>query len=225
MNIIIACAGSKHQTGSFTSDNKQVVFVARPDMCKPDGAAKFVRPDDMVEPGKSWRDQLNDYNEKYRSEGANPLCFLPAWKLYKPDIYGELKERFGVQNLFILSAGWGLVRSDFLLPSYDITFSAQADRHKRRRPSDTFQDYLHFPADKEVPAVFFAGKDYGNFLGRLAKHPNSNLRPRANFHIWYNTPHPPDMAGYSLCDYGHHNHSTNWHYTCAKNFMDRTISV
>ena len=41
----------------------------------------------------------------------------------------------GLDRLYILSAGWGLIPGDFLTPNYDITFSAaqNVQRFKRRR--------------------------------------------------------------------------------------------
>jgi hypothetical protein len=39
----------------------------------------------------------------------------------------RLVEKFGIEKVFILSAGWGLIRADFLTPNYDITFSGSAE--------------------------------------------------------------------------------------------------
>lgn len=43
--------------------------------------------------------------------------------------------------MFILSAGWGLVRSDWLLPKYDIAFGASAEPYHRRRGIEGYQDW------------------------------------------------------------------------------------
>ena len=64
---------------------------------------------------------------------------------------------------FILSAGWGLIKADFLAPDYDITFSSQADAWKRRNKRDVFRDFAQMTqAELSVsePIYFFGGKDY-----------------------------------------------------------------
>ena len=58
-------------------------------------------------------------------------------------------------NTYILSAGWGLINSEFLTPYYDITFSAAADNYKRRRKADTYRDFCMLPEDVDELIVFF----------------------------------------------------------------------
>ncbi|MHB0665642.1 hypothetical protein ACX4MV_12140, partial [Roseomonas mucosa] len=82
-----------------------------------------------------------------------------AGKLYRPKAYALLLEKLGIERLFILSAGWGLVRADFLLPDYDITFSTSAEPWKRRRASDKFSDFNALERTQE-DIVFLGGKDY-----------------------------------------------------------------
>jgi hypothetical protein len=55
-------------------------------------------------------------------------------------------KQFGIENTFILSAGWGLIDATFLTPAYDITFSAKADNFVRRRKRDAFYDLCLLPA-------------------------------------------------------------------------------
>ena len=61
----------------------------------------------------------------------------------RPSVYRELVHALGAENVFILSAGWGLLSADFLTPNYDITFSATAERYKRRRVRDVISGLLH----------------------------------------------------------------------------------
>jgi hypothetical protein len=84
----------------------------------------------------------------------------PAYQLYENNVYGRLVDRFGLRNVYILSAGWGLIRADFLTPSYDITFSPSADAYKRRRKTDQCDDFCMLPGDTKRDIVFFGGKDY-----------------------------------------------------------------
>ena len=109
-------------------------------------------PDDLARDGRTWRSHLLDYNR--RAEGDS-LGLLPAWQLYRPPVYSELAAAFGLENLFILSAGWGLLAADFLTPYYDITFTNQADRYKRRYAGrDRFADFRMLPDDRDQPVVF-----------------------------------------------------------------------
>ena len=56
-----------------------------------------------------------------------------------------------------------MIRSDFLTPDYDITFSNQGDPWSRRRSRDRFQDFNHL-RDSDISSdetvYFFGGKDY-----------------------------------------------------------------
>ncbi len=146
MKVVIQCAGRKRDGAGRLRDEAgaEVAFVARPDLYT-DGLAAFrpCRPDNPAGPeAGTWRDVLARYNERYAREGANPDRLLPAGDLYSPRVYRGLTDAFGPANVFILSAGWGLVRADFLLPDYDITFSNQPNvpRYARRgRREDRFE--------------------------------------------------------------------------------------
>jgi len=95
----------------------------------------YARPDDRSDTGTLWRDVLLKYN---REPDGNPLGLYPAHQLYENKAYWRLADELGVQNVYILSAGWGLIRADFLTPYYDITFSLSADAYKRRRKADRY---------------------------------------------------------------------------------------
>lgn len=89
-------------------------FVARPDEAPLCSSTAYARPDDLTDSGSSWRDELVRYNESTRN---NPLGLLPAWRLYSNRTYGFLAERLGLNRLFILSAGWGMIPGGFLTPA------------------------------------------------------------------------------------------------------------
>jgi hypothetical protein len=107
--------------------------------------------------GTSWRETLLEYN---RTAKKNPLGLYPAYRLYQNKIYERLVARFSLQNVYILSAGWGLIGADFLTPYYDITFSQSAERFKRRRNADRYLDCSMLPDRLDEAIVFFGGKDY-----------------------------------------------------------------
>ena len=224
MIVVIQCAAGKNPSaGHMLTENKQpVMFVADPQKAPPDKSIIYKRPDDPAHSGLSWRDVLIEYNSKYKDDvSGNPLGLLPAWKLYKNPAYGELVSAFGIQNVFILSAGWGLIAADFLTPDYDITFSASAKRDnicKRRYLSDRYEDLALLPKSTEKPVVFLDGKDYIPLFCSLTEGIKS-LRT-----VFYNSQIPPPAPGCKLCLFPT-KARTNWHYGCARDLAQGNISV
>lgn len=215
MIIVIQCASGKqpHAGHLRTCDGRNVVFVAKPDAAPAGTGELHARSDDVSDTGKSWRTALQEYNEKHKSApGANPLGLLPAWKLYKNPAYRKLACHYGTDRLYILSAGWGLIRADFLTPGYDITFS-NADRYKQRRSGDPFEDFP-LPADVEDPITFFGGRSYIPLFCRLT----ANARGDRTIFYAGNTPHKDVAPGCTLRGYG--KPFTNWHYVCARSYAE-----
>lgn len=212
MKIVIQCAASKDDAAGTirTKDGKPVSFVADPARAPERSDVVYARPDDPAEDGWRWRDHLLGYN---RQPGANPLGLLPAWRLYRHESYGRLAERTGKANLFILSAGWGLIRADFLTPAYDITFSAQADAFKRRRARDAYDDLNMLEARDKEPVVFFGGKDYLPLFCRLTAH-YAGKRIAV-----FNSAIEPQVHGVRFVRYPT-SRRTNWHYEAVSEFLD-----
>jgi hypothetical protein len=159
MIVVIQCAASK-QPGSghlVAASGKPVDFVAYPQAAPTDPDRIYARPDDPSDEAIPWRRVLLQYNQG--TEG-NPLGLSPAYQLYENKIYGRLVDRFGVRKVYILSAGWGLIAADFLTPYYDITFSPSAERYKRRRKTDHYEDFCMLPSETDEEILFFGGKDY-----------------------------------------------------------------
>ncbi|MYB35262.1 MAG: hypothetical protein F4X92_09130 [Gammaproteobacteria bacterium] len=209
MIVIIQCAAGKQDYAGHmqTSDGRKVMFVANPHLSPSSENLIYARPDDSAPTGKSWREELLDYNGR---EG-NPHGLLPAWVLYKNPTYKELVDRIGQESLYILSAGWGLIRSDFLTPKYDITFSkaGNVEPYKRRSTRDKYNDIRLPDGISEQPIVFFGGRDYISLFCELT---NSAAGPRT---IYY-AGKPPDVSGCRLESFG--KPYTNWHYQCARSF-------
>ena len=115
MIIVIQCAASKRSEAGHlvTSSGEPVDFVAYPQLAPQNSGRVYARPDDRLEDGTSWRQLLQRYNE---DPGGNPLHLYPAYQLYQNKTYSLLVDRFGSNTVYILSAGWGLVRADYLLP-------------------------------------------------------------------------------------------------------------
>jgi hypothetical protein len=214
MIVVIQCAASKQpDAGNLVSKSgKPVVFVARPDLAPADDRHVYCVPDDRSESGKPWRQILEEYNAHPEQ---NPLGLYQAYRLYENNIYRRLVDRFGIQRVYILSAGWGLIRADLLTPYYDITFSLSAEPYKRRKKTDRYRDFrLPDGIDEEI--VFFGGKDYLPLFICLT----SALRKKRT--ILYNSNYAPQAAGCALRRYITSTR-TNWHYNCANDFLNGTI--
>lgn len=215
MVVVIQCAARKHEhAGYFRSQaGEKVFFVANPDMAPPAHALTVAHPDALAHDGVSWREQLVAYNKR----GDNPFGLARASALYENRAYAELVSALGPERVFILSAGWGLLRSDFLTPQYDITFSS-AVRSKQpwkyRGRSDRYDDFRQLPDDTTEPVVFLGGKDYVNLFCELTQ----NLQAERT--IFYNSSTPPRAPGCRLQLFETRTR-TNWHYECARWFLRR----
>ena len=231
MIVVIACAGSKDgSAGQLKTKNKQrVMFVSKPRKVPKDKPGIYKHPDDPAYRGKSWRNVLDEYNRKHkRNPSDNPLGLLRASDLYKPrqpyrEIYKELVEAFGIQNVFILSAGWGLIPADFLTPKYDITFSQDVKKkypYKHRdKNQDIYEDFKKLPSDTRKPIVFLGGDSYVSLFGSLTEHIKTK---RIIFHKSKNPTKPPN------CQLRHFEAKTKnriWYYECAKELMAGNIDI
>ena len=216
MKIVIQCAASKvSDAGSLTDDRgRPVIFVANPALAPHSETYIYARPDDPATNGLTWRDLLVEYN----ASGKNRLGLLPAYRLYHHEVYRELVNRYGVDNVFILSAGWGLIRANFLTPKYDITFSANADKYKKRSKKDQYNDFHMLPNDINEDLVFFGGKDYLSLFQNLTR------QYRGRRFVYYNSGSPPELPGCTLIRYQTRT-KTNWHYVCARDFMAGKITL
>ena len=228
MIVVIQCAGGKNpNAGRFkTEDGRPILFVADPDKA-PDGkGVVYKRPDDPADSGRSYREELVEYNREYnRRPRDNPFGLLPAGKLYRNPVYAKLVNKFSTRNVFILSAGWGLIASDFLTPYYDITFSNSAkgnDAYKRRRKNDCFMDLRMLPADRTGQIVFLGGKDYIPLFCRLTEDAKSERV--VFYHCDGNSDNPPDAPGCNLRCF-QTSTRTNWHYKCTTELMEGRIAM
>ncbi len=225
MIVVIQCAARKYPcAGRFKmEDGRLIMFVADPKEAPTDNKIIYKRPDDPSGSGLSYREELVKYNR--RRPGDNPLGLLRAWELYSNPVYAELVNTFCVQNVFILSAGWGLIPADFLTPDYDITFSNKTrgdNAYKRRRRNDAFMDLSMLPADRTGSIVFLGGKDYVPLFCCLTEGAKSERI------IFYrcggNSDNPPTAPGCRLLRFETRT-QTNWHYECAKALMQGKITV
>jgi hypothetical protein len=187
-------------------DRRPVLFVGDPVLAPADTAVVYARPDDISDDGRTWRARLVEYNQR----GNNRLGFFPAWQLYEPGAYRLLVKRFGLDSVFILSAGWGLLPARFLTPAYDITFKPPKKYPwKRRRPKDLYEDFSLMPDDGGT-ILFLGGTEYQALFIRVS----SPLR--AAKVVYFRSATPPELPdGFTPKRY-ETAALTNWHYLCAR---------
>ena len=217
MIIVIQCAAKKREAAGHLklANGRDVLFVADPNRAPPSNAHIHAHPDDISETGLSWRDTLLRYNH---ATVENELKLCRAIELYANPAYDKLASSMGAANVYILSAGWGLIRGDFLTPNYDITFSAAAEPFKRRKGNDAYRDLRMLPEQSSEPIVFFGGKDYVTLFCELTK------STKAGRTIFFNSGSPPLAPGCSLVRY-ETTTRTNWHYQCLNEFLDGSIGL
>lgn len=217
MIVVILCAARKarHAGHMQSPDGRKVLFVAKPGSAPARTGIKYARPDDLADDRKSWRALLLEYNE---NPGDNFLGLLPAWQLYENPVYERLKRHVGVENLYILSAGWGLIRADFLTPNYDITLSSPNESYKQRPRGAAYHDISMLPDGNEDPIMFFGSRPYVDLFCALTK------QTRGRRVLWYNSKYRPVANG---CDVRRF-YKTNdgiWYYECVQAFIDGKLKV
>ena len=216
--VVIQCAGSKQPNAGHlqNNDGRKVMFVGQPDLAQGNDNYVYARPDDLADTGDTWRQKLLRYNREQATE--NPLGLLPAWQLYKHKAYSQLHEKCGQDNLYILSAGWGLIRADFLTPAYDITFSGSAEKYQRRCKRGHYDDFRMLPDDTAKPVVFFGGKAYVSLFCKLTS------QVRGQRHVIYNSDSPPSAPCCRL-----HRFETRartvWYYGAARAFAEGRLEL
>jgi hypothetical protein len=227
MDIVIQCAATKDpNAGRFRSNGRDVHFVAAPELCSSTASALYARPDDISDlPSLTWRNRLEKYVDEERD--ANPLNLREAYRLYRHPAYSNLVRSFGPQQVFILSAGWGLVRADYLLPAYDVTFNRRA---KEKNPAafcsstEGYKFFQQLSRKDEGPILFLGGRDYLPLFDSLTR---SLQRERIVFTR-------AEEAGTTAKRQPRYSFEerpflvaarTNWHYQCAQALAAGLISI
>lgn len=230
MKVIIQCAASKQpDAGKLrTQSGGKVVFVATLPTSESDhpSGARYVRPDDPC--GKldmTWRERLTRYNE----EGGNPCDLKCAAELYRPKVYKLLTNIFRPENVFILSAGWGLIRANFWTPDYNITFSKQSKKKKLTlkfwrdfKATTDWPDFNHLKgaqSAQDEPIHFFGGKDYLPLFYKLV----TSVPAKMFVHHKGEIVHHKGKEKFEYVEYVG-KRKTNWHYSAAEQFAAKWAS-
>ena len=203
--VVMVCAGTKND--SFFTSYPDENFVNEAEQ-------NFEHhPDDLI-PGKkiTWREYLEN--------NQDDTNLKMAFKLYLPikyrDIYSDLYKKFKT-NFYILSAGWGLVKSEFKLPKYDISFSASGNKKRKvniNKPP-IYNDFNQLEVSCEDDIVYVGGEKYLNLFYKLTQNlPNRKI-------IYYNTQTQPkaNNGNYIYIRYII-NYTTNWYYQLAKDLCN-----
>jgi hypothetical protein len=214
LKVVIQCAGSKHERGYFRADDgTRIEFVAHPDKAPRSQGIRFAHPDQPSDNGLTWRQRVADYNA---DRGRNPSSLEPAFRLYRARQYEQLVGEFGPGQVFVLSAGWGLIRSDYLIPHYNITFQRPnnpAESYIWRRPHDRFQDFNQLTITSDDHIIFLGGKNYRDYFEAFT------ADAIATKTIYYNSDYifPRRGFDYKLFETAR---KTNWHYSCADELVE-----
>jgi hypothetical protein len=113
--------------------------VAEPASAPANQHCRYARPDDVSDVGRSWRHFLVEYNQNAKD---NPLGLYPAYRLYKNPVYERLVDRFGLPNVYILSAGWGIIEAGFSRPittSLSVKARTSSSAAERRIATSTLE--------------------------------------------------------------------------------------
>jgi hypothetical protein len=212
MIIVISCSGSKNGE-NLVYKNNEITFVSSPK----EESINHFRPDSEIPNEKrTWREYVN-------SQENSDL--LESHKLYKPKIYNLLYQKYE-SNLFILSAGWGIISSEFKVPKYDITFSKKAKKNSQRKKTDFYKDFNHLEkVNPNQKIIFLGGADYLKLFYNLTKDlPNEKIIFYKKKNIYSDLPFLKNESSFKLIKY-ETKASTNWHYGCAKDLLENKIII
>ena len=212
---VLCCSGGKTKD-RFYHNGQYVKFVAFPGKVPQESKMHgviFYKPDDKISGmNKTWRDLVLEQNHP---------DLVPAYKLYKPEIFRELYHEFG-NRFYILSAGWGIIRANFKIPAYDITYSTAqgVPEYARRKDNYGWKDFTHLEEakfDSNSESILFAGSDYVDPFCRMAQ----SIRYRKK--ILYKSRKVIRRPGFDY-EYYQTSANTNWHYVAAKEYESFSLN-
>lgn len=214
IKIVIQCAGSKHDCSYFRADDgTRIEFVVHPYKAPQIRGIRYAHPDQPSDNGLTWRQRVLDYNA---DRGGDASSLEPAYRLYRARQYHQLVDEFGPTDVFILSAGWGLIRSDFLLPHYNITFqrpNSISESYIWRRLNDRFQDFHQLSANSDDLIIFVGGRNYRGYFEIFT------ADSRARKTVYYNSDSIAPRSGFDYKKF-ETSRKTNWHYSCADELIE-----
>lgn len=217
MKIIISCCDRKNGE-PFRHNGEEINFVSHVNEVLINNEFYF-HPDDLV-PNENitWRELIA------QQELNNNLT--TAHELYSPPIYNSLFQNYG-NDLYIFSAGWGIVRADFRLPKYNITFSNNNNIpiYARRNHNDIFNDFNQLQGINENERIIFiAGSDYVlPFCELSAPLPNEKIIIYKSGLVLNNNPYL-NNNNFQFIHY-QTTTRTNWHYEFARRLINNEFEI
>jgi len=212
--VVMVCASGKNK--SFFTAYPNENFVNIPGV----GVVNEHHPDDPINNMEIlWRDYL------INNQIDNNL--LEAYNLYTREEYRCLHRKYE-HNFYILSAGWGLVNSEFKLPKYDITFSSIANPANKRNynliGAPVHNDFNQLNLDGEEDIVYIGSPDYIPLFFDLT----GNLKNRKIIYWKGMTPQPVPVRfpiPNNTFSYRYYitNTRMNWYYEVARDFCNGII--
>lgn len=210
--LVLICAGKKNNSffKKYPNDN----FVNNP--------LNFNEhhPDEIIEIEKiSWR--------KYLLNNQNDKNLVEAYNLYKRKEYSCLHTKYK-KNFYILSAGWGLINSEFKIPKYDITFSNSASlKNKRKKNSiedSLYKDFNQLEINEDEDIVFIGSPNYIPLFFHLTQ----NLKNKKIIYWKGMTPKPVPTRfpiPNNTFSFRFYNTpiNTNWYYEVVRDFCNDII--
>ena len=197
--VVMICSSGKND--STLDDYPQIKFKA-----EGNSIDEFHPDEKMPNSDISWRDYLLKHQ--------NDKNLRMTYKLYSRKEYQSLYEKFG-NSFYILSAGWGLVSSEYKLPNYDITFSSNSNIGAKRSTNNNnlpiYNDFNQLKINDNEDIIFIGSPDYLKLFIILTQ----NL-PNRKIIYWKSKSlkriYPNDTFEYR---YFQTNTNTNWHYELA----------
>jgi hypothetical protein len=208
--VVMVCAGRKNN--SFFTAYPNENFVNNPEN-------NFeYHPDDIM------NNSITSFRE-YLINNQNDTNLLRAYQLYSRNEYQYLYNKFK-KSFYILSAGWGLVNSEFRLPKYDITFSIANKvplntRRNKNLISPVYDDFNQLNANDKEDIIFIGGKEYLNLFFKLTQ--NLDNRKIIFYFGANNLPMPNrNKKSFIFINYPSNN-NRGWHYEVARYFCNYII--
>jgi hypothetical protein len=212
--VVMVCASGKNDSYFTAYPNENFVNIPGA------GVVNEHHPDDPINKMEIlWRDYL------INNQIDNNL--LEAYNLYTREEYRCLHRKYE-HNFYILSAGWGLVNSEFKLPKYDITFSSTGNLRTKRNDNligaPVYNDFNQMNLDGEEDIVYIGSPDYIPLFFDLTE----NLKNRKIIYWKGMTPQPvpvrfPIPNNTFFYRYYNTNTRMNWYYEVARDFCNDII--
>ena len=207
--VVMICAASKEKSSSLIFNNQEISFQASSNRVN-----NIYLPDDKISitGSETWRDFITNNQQQIP---------FKAYELYRRDEYRQLYDSYR-DSFYILSAGWGLVNSEFRLPRYDITFLNKNQETFRNNKVNNYEDFNQLILKPHDEIIFIGTEKYlPLFFNLTDKIINKKIIYWRAMGTILNYPLPNETFEYRKYVT---NTRTLWHYELAKKNASGEIS-